>query len=106
MNKVVLLGGFLAVTAALIFSAHGMTVETVSVTITDKERVTNGTDSRYLIFTDKEVFENTDSTWFWKFNSSDLYGRIPVNATCELTVAGHRVKFMSWYRNILEVNCN
>lgn len=90
---------------------HYSTQENVrNVRIEDKERVvTSGsagkTDSKYLIFTDKEVFENTDSLLAFKFNSSDLYGKIHKGQTCEFKVVGFRVPFLSMYRNILEAKC-
>ena len=77
--------GVAAIIAAFVLLAGGYalfvksTEETVTITVTDKERITEkdsdgGTSSKYLIFTDSETFENTDSTLFWKFNSSDVYG--------------------------------
>ena len=87
------------------------TKETVtSFVVQDKERVITGSgdnqESKYLIFTDKETFENTDSFLAFKFNSSDVYGAIPIGATCDFTVAGLRVPFLSWYRNILSATCH
>jgi hypothetical protein len=58
---------------------------------------------KYLIFTDNEVLENTDSLWYWKWNSSDFYNKIEAGKTYKFTVYGWRVPFMSWYRNIVEV---
>lgn len=84
--------------------------ETVSkVRVTGKERVTQntaeGSSSKYLIFTDREVFENTDTILFLKFNSSDIYGAIQPDHTCEFRVVGWRVPFLSWYRNIISARC-
>ena len=81
------------------------------VVVTDKERVITSdskgnTDSKYLIFTDREVFENTDSLLAFKFNSSDVYGSIKEGQTCTFKVVGFRVPFLSMYRNILEAKCN
>jgi hypothetical protein len=76
--------------------------EWVEISITHKER-TGGEHSRYLVFTDGEVFENTDSLAFWKFDSSDIYGHMAVGKTYRARVAGWRVRFMSMYRNIIEV---
>lgn len=86
------------------------TIKTVSnVTITDKERIVErsgeSTSSKYLVFTDTETFENTDSLWHFKFDSSDIYGKFQPGQVCDLTVTGFRVSFMSMYRNILEVDC-
>lgn len=76
------------------------------VTIVDKERVRNGASERYLIFTEGETFKNSDTIWGWKFNSSDLYGRLREGQTCDLTVTGWRLPFFSSYRNILKADCN
>ena len=56
---------------------HFNTQENIrNVKIVDKERIVTssdkGTSSKYLIFTDMEVFENTDSFLALKFNSSDV----------------------------------
>lgn len=84
---------------------------TYIITVTDKERITeqNGDDidSKYLIYgTDKKgqdyVFENTDSLFRGKFNSSDVYGSIEKDKTYEVTVVGYRVQFLSWYENIIK----
>ena len=79
------------------------TQETVTFTVTDKERVNGYESSRYLVFTEDEVFQNTDSLLMWKFSSSDLYGSLEVGTTYEALVTGWRVPFLSWYRNIVTV---
>lgn len=106
-----ILGAFLFV-ATITFGiwSHFATMTTVSgLVIQDKERVVTGTGadqtSKYLIFTDQETFENVDSWLALKFNSSDVYGSIVEGSTCEFTVTGFRVPFLSWYRNILTVTC-
>ena len=79
------------------------TQETVVFTVEKLERITNanGEGSKYLIFTKTETFENTDRLVLWKFNSSDLYGSLKVGKAYEAKVAGFRVPFLSWYRNIV-----
>ena len=84
------------------------TVTDVVVTVTEKERIveSNGehTTSKYLVFTENEVFENVDAMIpFFKFNSSDIQGKLHVGETYKLTVWGWRINFLSWYRNILNV---
>ena len=81
-------------------------VETVRVTVTDKDRqVTssgkNGVSSKYIVFTDKETFENSDSLLRWKFNSSDLQGSLKRDQQYDLKVYGFRNHPFSIYRNIL-----
>lgn len=85
---------------------------TYTVTITDKERVTTQvaegqTDSKYLIYGEDEngktyVFEDTDTLFRGKFNSSDVYGALKEGETYELTVIGFRVHILNWYENIID----
>lgn len=95
---------------AVSYGVHTSTQDVVIATVLDKERVTNsyGKDaqSKFLVFTDVETFENTDSIWALKWNSSDIYGRIERNATCRFEVVGFRVPFLSMYRNILSADCD
>ncbi len=85
---------------------------TYTVTITDKERVTTQvaegqTDSKYLIYGEDKngktyVFEDTDTLFRWKFNSSDVYGALKEGETYELTVIGFRLHIFNWYENIID----
>ncbi|MFA5376067.1 MAG: hypothetical protein WC455_10010 [Dehalococcoidia bacterium] len=80
-----------------------MTSETVTITVTDKERVVDSGDSKYLVFTETEVFENTDCLALGKFNSSDVYGQLEIGETYQVQVYGWRIPFLSMYRNIVKV---
>nr|DAQ24818.1 MAG TPA: Protein of unknown function (DUF1523) [Caudoviricetes sp.] len=85
---------------------------TYTVTITDKERVTTQVsegqnDSKYLIYGEDEngktyVFEDTDTLFRGKFNSSDVYGALKEGETYELTVIGFRIHILNWYENIVD----
>ena len=83
------------------------TSEVVTITVTDKERITesSGEDvtSKYLVFTETETFENTDELIFGKWNSSDVQGKLKVDSTYTVKVVGWRLSFFSMYRNIVEV---
>lgn len=88
-----------------------------TVTITDKERITESskdndgnykTKSKYLVFADDEngepiVFENTDCLVRFKFNSSNIQGKLKEGHTYKITVIGYRVPFLSWHQNIIKV---
>jgi hypothetical protein len=93
-----------------IFKAVITETTVTNIKVTGKERITvkNGdqVDSKYLIFTENEVFENTDTLFRLKFNSSDLYGKIREGQTCTFVVNGWRVQLLSMYRNILSAECN
>lgn len=88
-------------------SLYRSTAELVDIQVTDKEvKVQSSgesTTSDYLVFTEGEVFENTDSWSFFKFNSSDIQGELKIGNTYRVKVAGWRVPFLSMYRNIIEI---
>lgn len=78
------------------------TIDSLEIEINDKERIVDGEDSKYLIFTEDEVFENTDSIFFFKFNSSDFYNAFTVGERYEIKVVGLRIPVLSRYRNIVD----
>lgn len=81
--------------------------EEVTVTVTDKERITTGSgedlESKFLVYSEGEVFENSDTWLFFKFNSADVQGELKEEGTYTVKVAGWRVPFLSWYRNVIRV---
>lgn len=83
------------------------TVEHYVVTIEEKERIVTGSgkdmSSKYLVFTDKKVFQNTDALFHLKFSSSDLQGRLKVGRTYKLKTYGWRIPFLSTYENIVSI---
>ena len=79
------------------------TADTVSFTVSEKERIQDGNSSKYLIFTESEVFENSDSLMRWKWGSSDMYGAMKEDITYTAEVYGWRVPFLSMYRNIVSI---
>lgn len=83
--------------------SYGCKEEIIQVKIREKEVKPDKDYSRYLIFTDKEVFENTDSFTKWKFNSSDIQNQINIGKCYSFRVHWFRSNFFSQYRNILEV---
>ena len=81
--------------------------DTIKVTVKKSERVTTGSgeniSNKYLIFTDKGVFENTDSFVEFKFNSSDLYSEIEEGKSYNFKVYGWRIPFFSMYKNVVKI---
>ncbi len=64
----------------------------------------NGTGCRFLEYTSDETFENVDEWSFFKFNTGDVHRKITKGVTCEkVVVAGWRVPFFSWFRNVISV---
>jgi hypothetical protein len=98
MRVVALLAAALILVAV---SSPYWSLREVTAQVTFKERL----PGYYLVFAEGETFVNRDSAAFLKFNSSDIYGRIPDNSTCEFLVTGFRIPIMSRYRNILEADC-
>ena len=76
---------------------------TATFTATKTERVLHNDSSKYMVFTDTEVYENTDSLLNWKWNSSDIYATLLPHHTYQAEVYGFRIPFFSTYRNILSV---
>ena len=60
-------------------------------------------DPKYLVFTDKGVFENTDTWYYFKFNSSDVQARVVKPGKYRINYYGWRVPFFSKYPNITSV---
>ena len=77
--------------------------EVVTVTVTDRERVTSSERSYYLVYTDSETFTVSDTIWHFRYDSSDFYGSLKRGDKIRVKVCGWRVPFMSMYRNMLEV---
>jgi hypothetical protein len=86
-------------------AAYYFSSETISITIKDKERITTGSgesiSSKFIIYSESEVFENTDSWLFFKFNSADYQNKLEVGKTYKVKVAGWRIPFLSTYRNVV-----
>lgn len=93
----------------LLGSISYLSVEHTEFCVQEKQVMTSGggknssVHSKYLIFTDKGVYENGDSIWFWKFNSSDVYGQLKVNQCFKAKTNWFRVPFLSMYQNIIKV---
>jgi len=85
------------------YSYQKLTVENIHIKITDKQRVTYDSKSKYIIFTNEESFENTDSMFHQKHNSSDINSHFHVGCSYEVNVYGKRIPFFSVYRNIIEI---
>lgn len=105
MKKLILLFMPILMILSLIvypFAYHSSS-EMVTITVVDKEKTISNKQSKYLIFGEDEVFENTDSYIFWKFDSSDLYRDLEKGESYRVKVSGWRVPFLSMYRNIVEI---
>ena len=79
------------------------TVEQVHITIDDKQRITTGSKSVYLVFTPSETLEDTDSFFHQKYDSSGIFSDLKVGCAYEVSVYGKRMPFFNAYRNIVEI---
>lgn len=79
------------------------TMEQIHITIEDKQRVTTGSKSKYMVFTTSETLEDTDSFYHQKYNSSDVFSDLKTGCSYEVNVYGMRVPFFSTYRNIVKI---
>lgn len=109
MMKAILAALFIGAAFYGSYAYFSLTQETVEVVTTGKERASFGSGDdlthKYLIFTETETFENTDTVFGLKFNSADIYGRINTGTACQFRVYGWRIPFLSTYRNILTASC-
>ena len=69
--------------------------------------VSNGevSKNKYLIYSDRGVYEITDSIFNMRFDSSDLYGKIKEGECYVATIdaMSWRTPFFSMYENIISV---
>jgi len=75
----------------------------ITITVTDKAIERDSDGSKYLIYTDTEVYENTDNLFYGKFRSSNLYNDLKIDSTYTVRVIGWRVPFLSMYENIINI---
>jgi len=78
-----------------------LTSDVAIIKVASKERVQDKDSSKYLVFTEKEVFENTDALFRLKFDSSDLYAKLNEGGKYTCDVYGWRISFFSMYRNLV-----
>ena len=63
------------------FVRRRVTEETITITVTDKSVKRYDDKDKYLIYTDEGTYEITDTVAYFRYNSSDLYGRMKVGKT-------------------------
>lgn len=111
-SSFIVVGAFIAlvIVGSLTFGVYEhLNTKTVTFTVQDKAIKINcnnsqdngGCSSDYMIYTNKGVYKDTDSLWFFKFRSSDLYGQLQRGKTYTCSTYGYRVGITSTYPNIL-----
>ena len=106
----ILLAVIIAIGAIGITAASVLNVNEYVVLVTDKERVVSngGSESKYLVYCEEEdgtvhVFENTDTIWRGKWNSSDIQAKLKSGCFYKVEVIGYRIPYLSCYQNIISV---
>ncbi|ESQ76245.1 DUF1523 family protein [Asticcacaulis sp. AC402] len=54
----------------------------------------------YLVFTSEGTYRNTDSLHYFKFNSSDIQGKLAEKGRFKISHYGFRIPILSMYKNI------
>lgn len=121
LSGVMIIGIFILIIAILAgdFVISKATRQTITATVTDKDikKDHNSSSSEdgkkdskdvYMVYTkdldgNVHVFKDEDTWYYFKFNSSDVYGEIEVGKTYEFDVYGLRIPFLSKYQNIISV---
>lgn len=106
-GEIVLFGVVIAFVVVLMIGigiAERATLKTVTFTVQDKTVKRSHSDhgDEYQIFTDKGVYKDTDTIFFLKFNSSDVYGQLQKGHRYTCRVNGFRIPLFSTKRNILD----
>jgi len=94
---------FFSIAGSLGYLYQVSTLETVHITVKDKQRVTTDSKSKYMVFTTQETFEDTDSFYHSKHNSSDVFSDLKIRCSYHINVYGKRIPFFNTYRNIVEI---
>jgi|SaaInlV_100m_DNA_2_1039680.scaffolds.fasta_scaffold21540_1 hypothetical protein len=105
-SEVLVLIAIVLIIATMMFSIvilPFLNVETNTITVTKVENIVDGKNSTYLLFTESEVFENSDCFIRGKFDSSDFYNQFKDLGTFEVKTYGYRIPFFSMYKNVYEI---
>lgn len=94
---------FIGAVGTISYRAYGTVVHLQHIEVVKTERIRKAGKDKYLIFTGGETFENSDTIFYLKFNSSDIYGQLNNGFKYNLKVNGWRIPFLSMYRNILKI---
>lgn len=93
----ILISGLVLLTPLYVYG----TQQDTTITINKSERIQEGNSSKYLIYTQEGVYENTDSFLRLKFNSSDVYNQLEAKKTYNCDTYGWRIPLFSVYPNIV-----
>ena len=80
-----------------------VTKDKATITVSDKQLMTKGGNGTYLVFTEEEIFKNSDCVMRGKWRSSDLQNKLKIGQTYDVDVYGWRIPLFSAYRNIVKI---
>lgn len=106
LMAVVWMGAFAVIAAGLLAIAITPPTRDLTLHVVDKERACSPSgdhECRYLIHAREGTFENTDSLFVGKFDSSDIYAEIKEGRAYTAHVRGWRNHTLSTYENIISV---
>lgn len=81
------------------FSGY-MNKQTITCEIEDKWTKRKNETDIYLVSCGDKVYKISDLLFKWKFDSSDIYSKLKVGKTYEITTTGFRIPLISEYQNI------
>ena len=90
-------------------------LEHATIEVVGKERiaqVSSGKDTgtttriRNFVYTQDETYEVKDSPFNWAMRSGTVYAQIHEGETCDVTLSGYRVGWLSMYQNIIGAMCH
>lgn len=78
------------------------TREDVTFRVTDKQIKREDNKDVYMVFTDHGVYQDKDTVWYFKWNSSDLFAKLHEGESYTCTTVGMRIPLFSKYRNLID----
>jgi len=103
------ISGFFALVIVLVILVFGflffepfLTEKVETITVVNKERWV-GERGSYFIFTEKEVFLNSNNYYQNKENADKIYPLFRPGSTYKVKVVGYRISFLPRFRNIIDI---
>lgn len=94
-----------AIVLVAIPTAYYTHADTRQIEVTGTERINNSNGGYYLVYTTTGTYKNMDTALYFKWDSSDIQGRLRPSRVMRYTVKvnGWRIPFLSMYKNIISI---
>lgn len=106
MFKLILIGGLLFSICLILYSylflEKYLTEKEIIITVLNKERFGNE-EGMYLIFTNEEVFQNSNNLYHQKSDSDQIYQKLERGVKYRIKVVGIYIPGLPRFRNIVKV---